>query len=83
MEHIARTPKQIGNALRRERRKLGLNQTALGDRTHTRQATISAVENGSPGTQLGTLCDMLAALDLEFVIRPRTKAKPADIEDIF
>ena len=69
--------------MRRQRRKLGLNQTSVGGRTRLRQATISAVESGARGTQLGTLCDVLAALDLEFVIRPRTKAKPAEIEDIF
>jgi HTH-type transcriptional regulator/antitoxin HipB len=83
MEQIARTPKQIGDAIRRQRRKLGLNQTALGERTRLRQATISAVESGEPGTQIRTLCDVLAALDLEFVVRPRSKATPADIEDIF
>lgn len=83
MDQIARTPKQIGDAIRRQRRKFGLNQTGIGDKTKLRQATISAVENGATGTQLGTLCDILAALDLEFVIRPRTKAKPAEIEDIF
>jgi HTH-type transcriptional regulator / antitoxin HipB len=83
MDQIARTPKQIGDAVRRQRRKLGLNQTSVGDQTKTRQATISAVERGAAGTQLGTLCNILAALDLEFVIRPRTKAKPSEIEDIF
>jgi HTH-type transcriptional regulator/antitoxin HipB len=83
MEQIARTPRQIGAAIRRQRRNLGLNQTSLGDRTKLRQATISAVEGGALGTQLGTLCDILAALDLEFVIRPRTKATPGEIEDIF
>lgn len=44
---------------------------------------ISAAESGAPGTQLGTLCGILAALDLEFVIRPKTKARAAEIEDIF
>lgn len=83
MEQIARTPKQIGDALRRYRRKLGLNQTSLSEKTKLRQATISVVEAGAPGTQLSTLCDFLAALDLELVIRPRTKAAPAAIEDIF
>jgi HTH-type transcriptional regulator/antitoxin HipB len=83
MDQIARTPKQIGDAIRRQRRKLGLNQTALGERTQLRQATISAVESGEPGTQIRTLCDVLTVLDLEFVIRPRSKAAPADIEDIF
>ena len=83
MDQIAQTPKQVGDAIRRQRRKLGLNQTSVGDRTKLRQATISAVESGARGTQLGTLCDVLAALDLELVIRPRTEAEPAEIEDVF
>jgi len=83
MDQIARTPKQIGDAIRRRRRLLGLNQAGLGERTTLRQATISRVEAGEPGTQLSTLCDVMAALDLEFVIRSRTQAAPAAIEDIF
>lgn len=83
MEQIARTPKQIGDALRRRRRKLGVSQTGLGEQTKLRQATVSVVETGAPGTQLSTFCDILAALDLELVIRPRTKAAPTAIEDIF
>ncbi|MER8682789.1 helix-turn-helix domain-containing protein [Mesorhizobium sp. M0306] len=83
MDQIARTPKQLGDAIRRQRRKLGLNQTTVGERTMLRQATISAVENGAPGTQLGTLCDILAALDLELVVRSRTRANSTEIEDVF
>lgn len=83
MEQIVRTPKQLGEALRRHRRKLGLNQTDLGARTKLRQATISTVETGEPGTQLGTLYDVLAALNLELVLRPRTAASADEIEDIF
>ena len=83
MEQIARTPKQIGDALRRRRRLLGINQTSLAQKIKLRQATISSVEGGEPGTQLRTLLDMMSALDLEFVIRPRTKASPSDIEEIF
>jgi HTH-type transcriptional regulator/antitoxin HipB len=83
MNQIARTPKQIGSALRRQRRKLGLSQTTLGEKTKLRQATISTVEDGEPGAQLQTLCAMMNALDLEFVIRARTKGAAEDIEDIF
>lgn len=83
MDQIARTPKQIGDALRRHRRKLALNQTQLGEKTKLRQATISAVEAGEPGTQIRTLCDVMAALGLEFVIRPRSQGRPDEIEDIF
>ena len=83
MEQIARTPKQIGDAIRRQRRKLGLNQATLGEKTNLRQATISTVESGEPGTQLRTLFDLLAVLDLELVVRPRGKARPDAIEDLF
>lgn len=83
MAQIVRTPQQIAAAVRRRRRGLGLSQAGLGEQTKLRQATISAIEGGAPGTRLDTLCDIFAALDLEFVVRPRTKAKPAAIEDVF
>lgn len=82
MDQIARTSKQIGDALRRRRRTLNLTQRELGTETSLRQATISAIENGEPGTQLRTLSDVLAALNLELVIRPRTKGSPTEIEDL-
>lgn len=84
MEQIVRTPEQIGYAVRRRRRQLGLTQMSLGEKTKLRQATVSALEAGEARTQLRTLCAVLAALDLEFVIRPRTKSAVAEeIEDIF
>jgi HTH-type transcriptional regulator/antitoxin HipB len=82
-EQIARTSAQIGAALRRERKKLGLSQDALGEKVKLRQATISHLEGGDSGTKLGTLLDVLAALKLELVIRSRTKASPEDIEGIY
>lgn len=83
MDQIARTPKQLGEALKRERRKQGITQMDLGKKTTLRQATISAVENGEPGTHLRTICDMMAVLGLEFVIRRRDEGKTKSIEDIF
>lgn len=80
---IARTSRQLGAALRRRRRGLGLNQMQLGAKARLRQATISGLEAGEPGTRLGTLFGVLAALDLELVIRPRTKASTDDIADLF
>jgi HTH-type transcriptional regulator/antitoxin HipB len=55
----------------------------LGEKSKLRQATISAVEAGAPGTALRILCEVMATLNLECVIRPRTKASAADIENIF
>lgn len=82
MEQIARTPKQIGAAVRRRRRGAGLSQAELGARTGLRQATISALESGEPGTELRTLIDVLAALGLELAIRERSKASET-IETLF
>jgi len=82
MEQIARTSSQIGAAIRRRRRTLNLRQGDLGAKTNLRQATISALEKGEPGTQMRTLFDVMAALGLELVIRERSKASE-DIEDLF
>lgn len=83
MDTPIRSARQAGAALKRIRRQKGLSQSALGDRMHARQATVSKLESGEPATQLRVLMDALAALDLEIVIRPRTTASQAEIEDIF
>jgi HTH-type transcriptional regulator/antitoxin HipB len=82
-DQIARTPKQVGEAVRRRRRSLGMTQKDLAGKTSLRQATISDVEAGEPGTQLRTLFAVLAALDMEVVARPRTKASTGKIEELF
>lgn len=72
MEQIIRTPDQLGAALRRERRLRPLTQAALAAATGLRQATVSAVEVGGAATQFGTVCDLMAAMNLELVLRPRS-----------
>lgn len=79
---IARSPQQLGAILRRYRKKGSLTQTEVAGKTQLRQATISALESGETGTQLKTLTDVLAALDLELVVQPRRKSLPSDIEDL-
>jgi HTH-type transcriptional regulator / antitoxin HipB len=82
-QQIARTGKQLGAILRRIRKQAGLSQSALGKNIHLRQGTVSRLEGGAPAIQLRTLMNALAALDLELVVRPRTTARGADIQDIF
>lgn len=82
MTFIARTPEQLGAILRRQRKLKDLTQTEVGTKVHRRQATVSALENGEHGVQLGTLTDILAALDLELVVRKRSES-PKRIEDLF
>ena len=83
MEQIARTPEQIAAAVRRGRRRLGLTQEQLGTKIKLRQATISKLESSEPAARLQTLLSVMRALNLELVIRPRTKSSQHDIEDIF
>src|SRR5437667_8241453 len=83
MDTIARTPQQLGAGIKRYRRQKNLTQGNLGEKMHARQATVSKLEAGLPATQLRILMDALTALDLELVIRPRTKVSAEAIEDLF
>ena len=83
MDQITRTPKQLGTVLQRFRKASGLTQGALAARIRLRQATISALENSATNARLGTLFETLAALNLELVVRPRSKGSAKDIEGIF
>lgn len=82
MQQVARSTKQIGAAIRRVRRQRALSQEQLGAKMHVRQATVSKLETGKPATQLQMLMDALAALDLELVIRPRSRGRMEDLEDL-
>jgi HTH-type transcriptional regulator/antitoxin HipB len=73
MNDLARDPKQIGNSIRRARKKRGLTQKALGGQTGLRQEAISLIENGNPAVRIQTLLNILGVLDLEFQVAPRTK----------
>lgn len=82
METIARTPLQLGNYIRQRRRELGLTQEKLAVKVGIRQRTISDVET-SAAARVDTVLRTLAVLDLELVIRPRTKSSPREIERLF
>lgn len=80
---IARSPQQVGRAIQRARHARGLTQTELAQLAGLRQEMVSKIETGQGGAKLSTVCDILAALDLELTIAPRTKSSSSDIEDIF
>lgn len=82
MAVIARTPLQLGNSVRERRRKLGLSQEQLAVKAGLRQRTVSDIEKAG-AMRLDTLLRALGALDLELVIRPRTKSSAHEIEAIF
>ena len=80
---LARTPGQFGNLVRRARKKRGLSQIELGKKAGLRQETISLIETGNPAAKLETILAVLAALDLEFQVVPRSRTSTDAIEDIF
>lgn len=80
---ISRSPADVGNALRNARRGQKLSQADLAARAGVWPRTISLLEGGAGGAKLETLFDLLAALDLELQIVPRSSGDAQDIEDIF
>lgn len=83
LPQTVRTPQQLGAAIKRARRAAGLSQSALAEKVGIWQETISKIESGQTNARVDTLCDILAALDLEIAIRPRSKGSPEDIVEAF
>ncbi len=55
----------------------------LGKKSNLRQETISLIETGNPAARMDTILTVLAALELELRIHPRSQSTSSDIEDIF
>lgn len=83
MDQIARTTKDLGNALRQARKARSLTQAELASRAGIWQRTVSNIETSASGAKVDTIFELLAALDLELHIVPRSKMSPGDLEDIF
>ena len=73
LEPVARNPAQLGSALLRFRKQISWTQKRAGERGGIKQPMVSQVESGTSGTSLGTLFKLIAALDLELVVRNRRK----------
>ena len=83
MANLARDSKQIGNIIRRTRKKLGLSQKELGAKAGVRQETISLIESGTSGGRVETLLAVLSVLGLELQIVPRSKGWADEMEKFF
>ncbi|WP_119310114.1 helix-turn-helix domain-containing protein [Cohaesibacter haloalkalitolerans] len=83
MKLQARTPKELGHAIRQARKTQSLTQKDLAIKSGVWQETISKIERGVVATKIETVFDLLAALDMELQIQPRTKVDEADLEEIF
>jgi HTH-type transcriptional regulator/antitoxin HipB len=71
MESIARTPQQLGQALRARRAKLKLSQTEVGHKVGIKQDTVSTLEIHTPSSSIETLFKALSALGLEMLVREK------------
>ncbi len=78
-----RSAEQLGAALKRIRMKRNTTQTELGKKAGLRQGTISKVEKGAKNTEMGTIFSICAALGLELALKPRSKSKAADLQELF
>lgn len=79
-EQVIRAPSQLGMLLRAARRQKGLSQQELALKAGgTSQARLSQLELQPGRFTVERLLLILAALDLELVVRPRaTSTKPAE-----
>ena len=75
MEQLINSIKSLGSAIRRSRKAKKLSQKEAGSAFKIDQTTLSSIEQGAPGTRLETLFRVLAALDLEIVIRSKTTSE--------
>jgi len=83
MSTIIRSSKDLGHALRRKRLKKSMTQSDVAKRNGAKQNAISRIESGDMGRTVGLVFKVLGLLDLELVIRPRTKSSAEDIESLF
>ncbi len=71
MGQLVYSPKSLGNVIRRVRKAKKLSQSQTGSPFKLEQSTLSHIEQGVPGTRIETVFRVLAALDLEIVIRSK------------
>ena len=74
MEHLVRTPINMGLAIRQARKGENLTQKELGSLSGVWQETISRIENDSSGTKLETVSHLTATLELEITVTERSKS---------
>ena len=74
MGNVIRNNNDLGEAIRRARKKLDLRQVDVAQKASVRQALVSDLENGATTAKLDTVIRVLAALDMDLSIVPRRKA---------
>jgi HTH-type transcriptional regulator/antitoxin HipB len=78
MGDIVRTPQQLSQVLRFQRKQMGVTQKVAGESVGLLPKTISALEQRAEGSSLESLFRLLSALNLELVVQERTVTRQAD-----
>lgn len=78
MDQLARTPQQLSAILQTRRRLIEAAQSEIASKVGLRQKTISLIETDASRSSVATLFRLLSALDLELVVRDRSKATAKD-----
>lgn len=71
----------LGHILRSVRKKKGLSQTEAGKSVGIDQPTLSKIERGESNARIDTLFRLLAALDMEMIVKPRDKVSDTNEGD--
>lgn len=66
-----RSPKELALYIIRQRKKLKLSQTEVGNLVGLKQKTISDFERKPENTQINTLFRILSALNLDMQLSPK------------
>jgi predicted nucleotidyltransferase/DNA-binding XRE family transcriptional regulator len=72
----------LGNLVRDARKRRALSQTALAQKARLNQKTISAIENGAEGTEIGTVLRVFEELGLRIGVEPANKASGPKKQDV-
>ena len=70
-DYPIKTPAQLGSVLKGFRRDRKLTQAAVGAKVGLPQNAISEIESKPDRSSVARIFRLLAALDLDLVIRPR------------
>lgn len=74
-ERVVRSAAAIGRAVRARRDSLELTQDQLATRGITNRYAVMKLEDGVATKQLQILLDVLHALELELVVRPKRERR--------
>ena len=70
-EYPIKTAQQLGYVLQGYRKEQGLTQKAVGDKVGLAQKAVSKIEIAPQRSGVSLIFKLLAALDLELVVRPK------------